>query len=282
MDSKLNIRSGQSGEYGVMYSDGKHTVSCRQMNGEIEYFRTLNKQMKPWLYRVPFIRVMEKLRLMFLNTHEHVHFLKGSKQAPKIMPFYLRFFLFMLVVTPLYLGLMWTVDFIVREFPNDSLELAIEGLLMYGLFMLVASTSMSLRSKRYHSAEHQAVNAFREYDKNIALDHVKASSRFHASCGTGAAFSVAVGVFITLSIFYFIVPKSEFLMHSVLNILLFPIGVSVGMELFSFIPLLYRKTGIVLLVYPSFLLQRFTTKKATDEELQVAMLAIKKTIEYHK
>lgn len=251
------------------------------MNGKIEYLVTDNERLSPWLYHTPIIRVMEKLRLMFRNTHPHTLFLKGTDMNSKRMPFYLRFLLFMVIVAPVYFALMWFVFKLTRQLPFFWLELFIEAILMYGLFMLVASGSMSAQSKRYHSAEHQAVNAHRQMGAQATLDDALLSSRFHANCGTGAAFSVAVGVFLTLLCFYSFfsnVPDS-FWLYGFLNFLLFPLGVSIGLELFSLIPNLYRRTGIIWLVYPSFLLQRLTTKKATPEEVEVAWLAIKKISE---
>ncbi len=274
----MHIRSGQSGDYGVMYSDGVNTVSCRKIDGKIEYMVTENVRLQPWLYRVPVLRVMEKLRLMFKNTHEHSYFLKGVDVAPKRMPFYLRFLLFMLVVAPVYFLLMWLVWELTRPFPNYVLELLFEAVLMYGIFMAIVSSSMSASSKRYHSAEHQAINAYREIGSKPSLHDCLRASRFHANCGTGAAFSVAVGVFLTLLVFYSFVPLPDFFTYCLLNFLLFPLGVSIGLELFSLIPNLYRWTGITLIVYPSFLLQRFTTKKATSDEAEIALLAIERLL----
>ena len=270
------IRSGQSGEYGVMYSDGLRTISCRKINDECEYLVTNNELLRPWMRHFFVIRVMEKLRLMFKNTHAHSQFLKGESPRGKPMTFYVRFLLFMIIVAPIYFAMMWLVFEITKFLPHLWMELAVEGIFMYGLFMLVASGSMSARSKRYHSAEHQAVNARLSFGKTPTLEQALNASRFHASCGTGAAFSVAVGVFLTLNLFYAFIDKPDFLIYGLLNFLLFPIGVSVGLELFSFIPLIYRKTGIKFIVYPSFLLQRFTTKKATPEEMRVALNALQK------
>jgi uncharacterized protein YqhQ len=274
----MHIRSGQSGDNGVMYSDGIHTVSCRKIEDSISYLVTENERLHPLLYRIPIIRVMEKLRVMFKNTHQHSHFLKGTDNVPRLMSFYLRFVLFMIVVAPVYLFLMWIVWEVTRPFPFYWLELLVEAVLMYGLFMLIASSSMSAQSKRYHSAEHQAINAFRTSSEKPSVDESLVASRFHANCGTGAAFSVAVGVFLTLILFYSFVPVPGFFVYCLLNFLLFPLGVSIGLELFSLIPNLYRMTGFTFLVYPSFLLQRFTTKKATSDEVEIAVLAIERLL----
>jgi hypothetical protein len=267
------IRSGQSGDLGVMYSNGEQTVSCRQLDGKIEYLVTSNERIRPLLNRLPVIRTMERLRLMFRNTHPHVQFLKSNGKAETLMPFYLRFTLFLLVVAPVYILLMWLVKLMIVNMPFFWLELLIEAVFMYGLFMLLASNAMSTKSKRYHSAEHQVVNARRTSKGELKLAEIRNASRFHASCGTGAAFSVAVGVFFTLLLIYNLIPPPAFIDYVLLNLLLFPIGVSVGLELFWLIPFLYRKTGITLLVYPSFLLQRFTTNIASDNELEVARSA---------
>ncbi len=272
----MDIRSGQSGEYGVMLSDGRHTVSCRKMNDKIEYLLTENERLRPWLQRLPVLRVMEKMRLMFHNTHPHVQFLKGLDEPKAEMPFYLRFILFMLITGPIYFVMMWLVWTFAKNLPFYWLELLIEAVCMYGLFMIIAIGSMTAVSKRYHSAEHQIVNAIRTHGSAATVADAQRASRYHAQCGTGAAFSVAVGVFLTLLVFYAFVPFPEFWLYGPLNYVLFPLGVSVGLELFVLVPFLYRKTGLVWLVYPSYLLQRFTTKKATPEELEVAWLAAQK------
>ena len=133
----------------------------------------------------------------------------------------------------------------------------------------------------YHGAEHKSIYAY-EKDLELNVENSRVQSRFHPRCGT--SFLVMV---ILVSVFLFAVLlrhplSSSTLVDHLLKILIkiplmFPVaGLSYeGIKLSG----KYRDNSVVgVLVTPGLWLQRLTTREPTDDQLEIAILALRKTL----
>jgi len=133
----------------------------------------------------------------------------------------------------------------------------------------------------YHGAEHKSIYAY-EKGLELTVDNARQQSRFHPRCGT--SFLVMV---ILVSVFLFAVLlrhplSSSTLVDHLLKILvkiplMFPVaGLSYeGIKLSG----KFRDNPVVrVLVTPGLWLQRLTTREPTDDQLEVALLALRKTL----
>jgi uncharacterized protein YqhQ len=133
----------------------------------------------------------------------------------------------------------------------------------------------------YHGAEHKAIYAH-EKGLELTVENTRVQSRFHPRCGT--SFLVMV---ILVSIFLFAVLLRhqlsevtiiDHLLKILIKIpLMFPVaGLSYeGIKLSG----KFRDNPVVkVLVVPGMLLQRLTTREPTDDQLEVSILALRKTL----
>jgi uncharacterized protein YqhQ len=133
----------------------------------------------------------------------------------------------------------------------------------------------------YHGAEHKAIWA---YERGLPLDvaHARQQSRFHPRCGT--SFLVLV-IFISILLFALllrhpIVPSA--ILDNIIKILIkvplmFPVA-GLGYEAIKLSGRFRHSPLVRALVAPGMLLQRLTTREPTDDQLEVALLALQKTL----
>lgn len=165
---------------------------------------------------------------------------------------------------------------------------AIDGVIKVGVFVgyIVAISLMQeiRRVFQYHGAEHKSIHAY-ERGEELTVDNARKHPTLHSRCGTAFLLLVLV-----LSIFMFtavfpLLPK-DFIENRILTnavyifvkiLLLMPIAglsyeiIRLGDKLNN--PIL----NLVLL--PGLWLQRLTTREPTDDQIEVALVALKKTLE---
>jgi uncharacterized protein YqhQ len=161
----------------------------------------------------------------------------------------------------------------------------VDGLLkvviLVGYIGLIGLNNDIRRVFMYHGAEHKTIWA---HEKGLALtlENVREQSRFHPRCGT--SFLVVV---ILVSVFLFAVllqfPLSEVaVVDHLLKILIkVPLMFPVAGLAYEGIKLSgkYRDNGLVkLLIAPGLWLQRLTTREPGDDQLEIGILSLRKTL----
>lgn len=130
------------------------------------------------------------------------------------------------------------------------------------------------RLLRYHGAEHQAIHAY-ENGADLSVAHVRKQSRVHPRCGTTIAVSLLVVSFASL----ILIPSSwaVWLQETIfLAVLLLTVGLAY--ESMRYADKHHNKTAKILL-FPSAVAQRFTTKEPTDAERECAIAALRAVTE---
>lgn len=136
---------------------------------------------------------------------------------------------------------------------------------------------------QYHGAEHKAVNCY-EQGRPLTLAEARRSTTFHARCGTSFLLFV-----LTLSIFAFAallplfptVGGPAILQHVFLIAIKVPLMIplaGLAYEVNRFAAAHPDRAIVQALVAPGRMMQRLTTREPTDEQLEVALTALRASL----
>lgn len=159
---------------------------------------------------------------------------------------------------------------------NDILLTAIESVVKIGIFLgylyLVSKMDDIDRVFKYHGAEHKTIFCY-EHGEELTVENVRKYTRFHPRCGT--SFLVIV-LLLSILVFSFLSWGNIWLRVG-LKILCLPIIMSVSYEC---IKLAGRCDNVFtrILSAPGLWTQRLTTREPDDDQIEVAIEAMKRVI----
>ncbi|MBI5475234.1 MAG: DUF1385 domain-containing protein [Ignavibacteriales bacterium] len=134
----------------------------------------------------------------------------------------------------------------------------------------------------YHGGEHKAVMSF-ESSKEITLESAKYSSRFHPRCGTSFILIVALASMLLFSVIdSFLILWLGKLTLPIRLMTHLPLVPLVGGVSYEFIRWSSKKTDTFIgriLVAPGLWMQRITTKEPNQEQLEVALIALRAALD---
>lgn len=196
-----------------------------------------------------------------------------------VISFAIAIFLFKFVPLAITEWLRSVFPFIAKHYIIFNL---IDGLIRILIFIGYIFALSIMKSFRrifeYHGAEHKSIYA---YEKGLALtaENAKKQSRFHPRCGT----SFIVIVFLISIAIYTLIPRNPvFLLNLSQRLALLPLIAGICYEILKW-SAKHRENSIVkLLVAPGLWTQRITTKEPDDSQLEVALKALRKTLEMEK
>lgn len=135
---------------------------------------------------------------------------------------------------------------------------------------------------QYHGAEHMTVHAF-EKRMSLKTELVDRNTTIHPRCGTSYVFLVlivSIFVFSILDTIYTIYWGVPALFVRILYHLLFvPFIAGISYEVLKFSGKKIDAPIVKLLTLPGMLLQRITTQKPDEEQLEVAIVALESALE---
>ena len=161
---------------------------------------------------------------------------------------------------------------------NGLVQHLVEGLIRVAIFLgylIVIGRSPDIsRVFQYHGAEHMTIHALEAGDP-LTVVEVRKYPTAHQRCGT--EFLVIV---ILLSIIAFsLVGRQAPVVMVGSRILLIPVIAAVGYEILKF-GAKHRANPIVkVLLYPGLLVQKITTKRPTDDMIEVAIVSMEQALE---
>jgi uncharacterized protein YqhQ len=127
---------------------------------------------------------------------------------------------------------------------------------------------------QYHGAEHKVVHTW-EAGEELTVENAARKSTLHPRCGTSFLMFVMVVSIIVFSIFKF----HAFLAIFLSRIVLIPIVSGLSYELIRLSAPRCQKGFFRLIVLPGLALQRITTKPPSDDQLEVAIRALKESLD---
>ncbi|MFH1007994.1 MAG: DUF1385 domain-containing protein [Candidatus Latescibacterota bacterium] len=134
----------------------------------------------------------------------------------------------------------------------------------------------------YHGAEHKSIYAYEAGDE-LTVEHIRKYSTLHPRCGTSFIVIVAVSAILlfslTDSLFVTTFGHVQNLWERFLTHLLFlPLVAGASYELLKFSGKKRDHAIIRCLIAPGLWLQKITTREPDDEQLEVALTALKRAL----
>ncbi len=281
-----DIAGGQAILEGVMMRHGtKIAAAVRRPDKEIVFqereYIPLTKRYKPlgWMFIRGSITLFE---MMFIGIKCLMFSaevaLSEEEKKPQGWEMYLSFVvsfaiaIFFFVVVPAFF-------FTKIKFYIDSLILLniLEGGIRLGMFLCFLSATLLMADMRrvymYHGAEHKTVFAW-EDGQDLTVENVRKYSTRHPRCGT----SFILFVMIVSILVFSLLGRPDFLHRVIYKILLMPVIAGISYEAIRFTGKYTRFKLVQILSWPGLALQRITTREPDDDQIEVAIAAMKKVI----
>jgi uncharacterized protein YqhQ len=295
---------GQAVIEGVMMrTPHAYAVAVRRADGSIEIKRELVKKLseywKPlsWVIVRGFAVLVQSLILGFrtLNFSLNVSIKDlepESKKKPKegknenatlpmigAMVLGIGMAVFLFILLPLWIT-SWLRDYI-PAVHNWIVFNLVDGLIRVIFFLsYIQAISMVKDFRRvfeYHGAEHKVVHTW-EAKEELIVENARKKSTLHPRCGTSFLLFVMVVSIVVFSIFKF----NSFWAIFLSRLVLVPIVSGLSYELIR-LSASHNQTGFFrALVAPGLALQRITTKEPSDDQLEIAIRALKEAIELNE
>lgn len=156
----------------------------------------------------------------------------------------------------------------------------IEGVIRIGIFLLYIVLVSQMKDIRrvfeYHGAEHKTIATY-ESGEELTVENARKFSRLHPRCGTSFLLIVMV-----ISIIFFSVLSWESVWQRLLyRLLLLPVVAGLSYEVITFTGKSKNKC-VKWLTKPGLWLQKLTTREPDDEQIEVAIEAIKNVLTGNK
>ena len=281
----------------MMQSKDYRAIAVRKSDGEIELKKT---KIKSWIKdkkidKIPFLRgsfvlfetMIEGMKSLnyssefFLEDEEEDgmdRFLKRifkDKANEAVMA--VSLVLAMIFSVGLFVLIPTSIGGLFSAFIHNNIILnLVEGIIrisMLVLYMLLISRNEDIkRTFMYHGAEHKTIHCY-ESGLELTVENVRKFTTLHPRCGTNFLFIVMATSIILFSFFGW----PNILVRISMRILCIPIVAGISYEIIKFLGK-YNNILSKFVAYPGMMLQHITTKEPDDEQLEVAIKALKAVI----
>ena len=153
----------------------------------------------------------------------------------------------------------------------------LEGCVRLGIFLCFLLATLLMADMRrvymYHGAEHKTVFAW-EHGQELTVDNVKEYSTRHPRCGT----SFILFVMIISILVFSLLGRPDFLHRVLYKIMLMPVIAGISYEAIRFTGKYSHSKLVQMMSWPGLMLQKITTREPSDDQIEVAIAAMKKVI----
>ena len=282
----------------MMQSKNYRAIAVRKSNGEIELKK---ERIKSWVQdkkidKIPFLRgafVLFETMIQGMKSlnYSSEFFMDDEEEEDVIDKFLKKVFkdkannaimavslvLAMLLSVVFFLLIPTTISGLCSWFIKNNIVLnLIEGLIRISILILymwaVSKNEDIKRTFMYHGAEHKVIYCY-ENNLELTVENAKKFTTLHARCGTNFLFIVMFTSIILFSFFGW----PNILARLTMRILCMPIVAGISYEIIKFLGK-YNNILSKIVAYPGMMLQPITTKEPNDEQLEVAIKALKAVI----
>ncbi|MFH1428221.1 MAG: DUF1385 domain-containing protein [Candidatus Margulisiibacteriota bacterium] len=167
---------------------------------------------------------------------------------------------------------------ILKQYIASTLLLnLVEGCIRMGVFLVFLLSTLFMEDMRrvfmYHGAEHKTVYAW-ENGQELTIENIKKYSTRHPRCGTSFLLVVMVISVLTFAL----LGRPDFLHRVLYKILLLPVVSGISYEILRFSGKYRHWKWVQAISWPGLLLQKITTREPTDDQIEVAIEAMKRVI----
>lgn len=153
----------------------------------------------------------------------------------------------------------------------------VDGLVRLGIFFLYLTVISLWRDMRrvfeYHGAEHKCITTYEDGDQ-LTLENAKRHTTRHRRCGTSFLLIVMV---IAIVVFIFM-GRPESIADRLKRFALVPLIAGISFELTRLAGRTTAGALLKVITAPGLLLQRFTTREPSDDQIEVALDALKRAL----
>jgi uncharacterized protein YqhQ len=178
--------------------------------------------------------------------------------------------LFMLL--PTLLGGLFS-KYIQNEIILNLIEGCIRLSILFLYIVLISKNKDIERVYMYHGAEHKSIYCY-ESGLELTVENARQFTTLHPRCGTNFLFIV---MFTSIILFSFLGWPNP-IMRIIMRIICIPIVAGISYEIIKFLGK-YNNIFTKIVAYPGMMLQKFTTKEPDDEQLEVALAALKAVLD---
>ena len=178
------------------------------------------------------------------------------------------------------IGLFFYLPLIITDFlgvKGGILFNLVDGMVRIGIFLIyiwaIGLWKETRRIFEYHGAEHKSIATF-EVGEELTINNAKKHTTIHARCGTSfliVVMIVSIGIFIFLG-------RPTTIAERLIRFLFIPLIGGVSYEIIKISSRSHNRF-IQLLVKPGLWLQKMTTREPDNDQLEVAMVALKEAVE---
>lgn len=300
-DCKHNI-GGQAVIEGVMMRSPKAmSIAVRRPSGEIvvkeEAWRSINRRFK--FLRWPFFRgtvvfieaMVNGIQALTYSANQALEEEEGGPLSPWAMAgtiaLAIALAMGLFVAAPHLLSLL-AGKFFSGEYGVQSLAFhVIDGILKMAFFLgYIVAISMLKDVKRlfmYHGAEHMSIHAY-EMGEDLTVEAARKYKTLHPRCGTAfllLVLSVSIAFF---AIVFPLLPRPDWpgwlvqaAFIGIKMVLMMPIA-GCAYEITRLAGKKSDKWWMQPIIWPGMALQRLTTRPPTDDQLEIALTALKSAL----
>ena len=292
---RLGKVGGQAVIEGVMmHSEDRKAIAVRKTDGEIEVKK---EKIKSWVRdkkidKIPFLRgafILVDTMISGINSlNFSSEFFLEEEEEDAIDRFLKKIFKEKandaIIVVSLIIALLLSIGIFVliptfigglfaKAINNDIVLNLIEGAIriciLVAYMALVSFNPYIKRVFEYHGAEHKSIYCY-ENNLDLTVENARKFGRLHPRCGTNFLFIV---MFISIILFSFFGWPNPVLRVAI-RILCIPIVAGISYEIIKFLGK-YNNILSKIVAYPGMMMQKITTKEPDDQQLEVAIAALK-------
>lgn len=188
--------------------------------------------------------------------------------------------LMVIVGVSLGMGLFFYLPLIITDFlgvKGGILFNLVDGMVRIGIFLVyiwaIGLWKETRKIFEYHGAEHKSIATF-EVGEDLTINNARRHTTVHARCGTSflvVVMIVSIGIFIFLG-------KPTTIAERLTRFFFIPLIAGISYEIIK-ISSRSNNRFIQLLVKPGLWLQKITTREPDDGQLEVAIMALKESLE---
>ena len=313
MSDKLINVGGQAVIEGVMMrSPNSLAVAVRRPTGEIamreaawvSLFNKIHFLKKPFLRGT--VILVEALvngiqALSYSANQAIIEESDGKKEEEKISPIAMAMTVAFALALGLFLfvGLPHLLTWLALDASNNDtgvdsimfhvIDTVIKIIIFISYIYLIGRIPDIKRVFMYHGAEHKSIYCY-ENKQPLTVENAKRFSTLHPRCGTSFIIMVLlISLFVFGAVFPFFpkISESDIINHLCLIIIKIPLMFPIAGLAYEFIKFSGKHSDnpiLQLFIAPGLWLQRITTKEPTDDQIEIALCSLRKTLwrEVHK
>jgi uncharacterized protein YqhQ len=277
----------------LMRVPGAYSTAVRSPNGEIVIDRhsfqsVLEKyNLKNIIILRGVVGLFESMKIGFKTLQWSADIAEKNDEEQKTNPiveFILSLLSILFVLSIFFIGPLSLASFIIEKDVNGSpiLYNILAGSFRITFFLiylfLISQIDDIYRLFQYHGAEHKTVYNF-ESGKKLDVNIAQTFQTQHPRCGTSFVFIIMVIGIITFSIidslFIYYIGQLNLMTRIIMHILFIPLVAGFGYEVLKLTAKYQQNFIFKFFAKPGLWLQNITTKQPTDEQLEIAIIALK-------